>query len=865
MHLHFSAGESLRTAQLRRLLTEAARAVDPGLSFTGWEPGSYGTIALFGPCRALMDDRTQLVVDGTVVGSLATARAADMARHFLEKSARKQDVPKEPVMMALANLVFPGDRFIPPVAEAHFDPRMWLNAQDRDSRCTYDLVTLENLLSPEELAAHRNRYSRLAPPAPPPSLHDPATTWDDVRSDPELRPYDPSHSFQVVRAGMGLGKTKAAVEYIGSLPPDKSILIITYSIALSNKNRAEFVEHGFTSYLDSMQYTLDGPRLIVCLDSICRVDRNTFDLVLLDEALSLLQHLHSPHMKRREAVCAKLNTVLTQARQLLVMDAAADNLLVRRFVNQLHHQRKDEEKPHWVLYTHVRNRGSESCHIVYSQHGHTSKNRGLFEEAFMQRLEALLKDGKRVVVACSSRTMVKKIGERVGKAYPTMLYTKDTDPAVLRDHLRDVNTAWKAYQLVVYSPTITAGISFEDEHFDCRMAFFENSMRTAPVDVCLQQLYRVRTVRDNETFIYVSLPATYSMPCHPWEVEALLDKFDTYLSRLDMVFAGTSRHFKDGRFVLNRDNIFYEVLVGSTVNRHLSLNYFKEILEDTLRNDRGVKLTTAEFDGQKAEEEAQTEKKSKEARVITTYTVPSVEEADALKQARVSRPLTAEECQLLHNFRVARMYGISTDKVDKHFIDTYVGPAPSQEAKDTYNRFMMFALIYNGADARQLARCLMLNLGFHRDSDGSHILSFAGTAKGGIHHRTIVFVEGVRLLTTLFPDTPPAKLFEPEAHAFTMDNALVCERVDAYINELNPPAYKAMLSLFGIEARRHQLPLTERKKYELAKKVLTDAFGLTCCAKNVFTASATEFFQLVKKYEPANMYNACIIDDIDDV
>ena len=44
---------------------------------------------------------------------------------------------------------------------------------------------------------------------------------------------------------------------------------------------------------------------------------------------------------------------------------------------------------------------------------------------------------------------------------------------------------WVAFDLLVYSPTITSGVSFSLMHFDVRFAFFENIAHTPQVDVCV--------------------------------------------------------------------------------------------------------------------------------------------------------------------------------------------------------------------------------------------------------------------------------------------------------------------------------------------------------------------------------------------
>lgn len=46
---------------------------------------------------------------------------------------------------------------------------------------------------------------------------------------------------------------------------------------------------------------------------------------------------------------------------------------------------------------------------------------------------------------------------------------------------------WKKYRILIYSPSVSAGVSFEERHFHVLVGLFSNSMGYTPnVDLCLQ-------------------------------------------------------------------------------------------------------------------------------------------------------------------------------------------------------------------------------------------------------------------------------------------------------------------------------------------------------------------------------------------
>jgi hypothetical protein len=60
---------------------------------------------------------------------------------------------------------------------------------------------------------------------------------------------------------------------------------------------------------------------------------------------------------------------------------------------------------------------------------------------------------------------------------------------------------WYKYDVVIYSPTISAGNSIDEKHFDTVCAYFYDSAGTW--DMCFQMLFRLRNILDNKIYIFV--------------------------------------------------------------------------------------------------------------------------------------------------------------------------------------------------------------------------------------------------------------------------------------------------------------------------------------------------------------------------
>ena len=110
----------------------------------------------------------------------------------------------------------------------------------------------------------------------------------------------------------------------------------------------------------------------------------------------------------------------------------------------------------------------------------------------------LLKKGKKIVVPTNSSKAGEKLFYKIKKELPKLnvgLVTSDTDEISVSE--------WGQYDCFIYSPTIGAGISFNDIHFDILVSYFSN--RSCNAEFCSQMLNRVRNLKDNLMYMFFNL------------------------------------------------------------------------------------------------------------------------------------------------------------------------------------------------------------------------------------------------------------------------------------------------------------------------------------------------------------------------
>jgi len=112
-----------------------------------------------------------------------------------------------------------------------------------------------------------------------------------------------------------------------------------------------------------------------------------------------------------------------------------------------------------------------------------------------------LDNNKKIVIVSQLRVQADLYYEKIQKRYEKLevfLYTSFTDDAK-KAELNEVNIKWLNCDVLIYSPTIEAGVNFDRVHFNKIFGIFSDNSTSQRS--FLQMLNRVRKVTDNEIII----------------------------------------------------------------------------------------------------------------------------------------------------------------------------------------------------------------------------------------------------------------------------------------------------------------------------------------------------------------------------
>jgi hypothetical protein len=327
-----------------------------------------------------------------------------------------------------------------------------------------------------------------------------------VYAEEAMRPYELTPTLAVL-AQMKLGKTKKLRAYLTEhFPVDgletPVIRILTFRQTFSNSISKDFPD--FTLY-SSVTGDLDHvrhPRLIVQVESLHRLSLGggappvPVDLLVLDEAESILAQFNSGLHKHFNSAFAAFQWMMQTARHVICMDANLSDRTYRTL-----ERLRPAHPPHFHW-----NRFARAADDVY----HFTADQG----AWLGRLYATLRSGARVVLPTNSLTEARAYEEAVRREFPAksvMLYSSEMAPSEKARHFGDVHSYWGSLDVLIFTPTCSAGVSFELEHFDTLFGYFCDV--SCDVETCRQMLARVRNLRTREHYICIcatgaTLPTT---------------------------------------------------------------------------------------------------------------------------------------------------------------------------------------------------------------------------------------------------------------------------------------------------------------------------------------------------------------------
>ena len=285
------------------------------------------------------------------------------------------------------------------------------------------------------------------------------------------------HNYDVIalKSNMMTGKTYVMPDLFQNF---KKIIVVYHRKSLDEAIYNNWSEHNFQLYSTIHDYFIDTdtyPRTIIQADSLHRL-RGKVDLLILDELESTHEHICGSNLlKNRNKVYNTLMSYIKNVEKIIICDANLKDETVDLFCpNKSIIKIENEYKSFY-----------DRKLVVYQ-----------YYSVAITKLFTLIENGKKIAIPTNELKKAKTLYKLLKDKYPHLNILK-IDKTNKFNGLEE----WSDKDILIYTPTITAGISYNvKNHFDTIFGFF--GARSTTCESSSQMFFRVRHPKDNEMYMF---------------------------------------------------------------------------------------------------------------------------------------------------------------------------------------------------------------------------------------------------------------------------------------------------------------------------------------------------------------------------
>jgi hypothetical protein len=459
----------------------------------------------------------------------------------------------------------------------------------------------------------------------------------EIYSAPLLLPLSP-HRTTFVISGTGTGKTQALKAYL-NLPENEYKTVVTVSMRIAFTKDWVSKMDSFESYqaVPRGQIALaDHPRLVIQADSIWRLGKQCPDILVLDESESIIEQFSAKTFAQHNRCASVFQRLLKKADECFVMDAC----MKERTVNIVE-----------------RYRGTTDSHLIYNKYKNMSASKFLLtgnKEEQDKLLVDKIKAGAKVIISTDTKETADFL--RVLLAQHTspsniLTLTSDTPVDQKKEIFEDVNAQWSKYQVVIYTPVCTAGISFTRAHFDYHFGYYTGN--SSNVWSWIQQDARAREIISKEHYICITAKPKGRV-LDRWLLEKYAEK--SHLANNADPKLQFATDVNTGKIALVKDIGFYMWLE----NEHAESISKKTALFEYINHYReaGAQVSVTEFAASKIEINPRIiGKVLADAKYETILDAPDIDQGEFSEIIQAGDPVSTENKRKIDRFMLRAFYG----------------------------------------------------------------------------------------------------------------------------------------------------------------------------------------------------------------
>jgi hypothetical protein len=329
-----------------------------------------------------------------------------------------------------------------------------------------------------------------------------------------------------IQSEKGTGKTTTLFKYMfeqNKISAEDSILFISSRRTFGIKLLGDIKKYGFKLYSDCKEYQIEHNRMICQLDSILRLNLDKFKYIIIDECESLMRYITSSHFTKNikaNLIVSSLESKIIEAEKVIIMDADLCDRSINYIKNILN---IDDSDVKLIVNKFQPYNDYTIKYMAYS--------------TWLKVLIDKLDNNKKVVIPTASNNQAKDLNLLIQSHYPDkkiLLIHRETNENEKLDQVINVNEKWSKYDVIIYTPSVCMGISFDNEYFDHIFAYgCENSLGSQ--EFC-QMLHRIRKPKEQSIYLGLDKFVEYDSSRHVIGMDKIQEIicYDYYLTHFDL-------------------------------------------------------------------------------------------------------------------------------------------------------------------------------------------------------------------------------------------------------------------------------------------------------------------------------------------
>ena len=362
----------------------------------------------------------------------------------------------------------------------------------------------------------------------------------------------------LIKAEMKMGKSKALIKFLDTDERRSAkIIFISFRRTFSAEAKSKYAALGFKSYSDSdVPNSIDlnqFNKIIIQVESLHRIKFpiGELDYLIMDEVESIWSQFNSTNFRDFYGSFNVFESALRMAKHTIAMDAnlgiRTARIFARQFAGSSINIYINKFNPNYQYKYYILEKDKWLTHLktVIGQ----SSNVAIFTNS--------LKEAKTLKAFLTSTTSLKR--------NEIKMYNSKTKESVKSLHFSNVNSYWSKYRVIICTPTVSAGVSFEADHFHYVFGYF--SSKSCNVETCRQMLGRVRSVIDKE--IYLSINGENNK----YLTDIRLIRKSLMTNRQELVDDSTALGYIDYKIDISTgDSIYDDTLVLSIILENIAFD-----------------------------------------------------------------------------------------------------------------------------------------------------------------------------------------------------------------------------------------------------------------------------------------------------